>query len=232
MCAPHILGRWPAPPQTMIRWSATPSFSGSTLLSVSFIRPASRWMMYATAVLSSIWCTRKQVPAWVMCSHSSYRLYRTKMMWLYFVSYTHTYIYIYIYIYIPINVVGWLCLTSHRHREMARDGTPFTVLCEGREARFLHLSKRESNPRSSCGSTLLNCCTMPAPYLIFFTKCLLLDLYFEQRTVICLHWYILKVGFIWHIVPVVPSKLDNNSYAIKSAFRSPQVCLFSKISSI
>ena len=26
-----------------------------------------------------------------------------------------------------------------------RDGTPFTVLCEGREARFLHSSDRESN---------------------------------------------------------------------------------------
>ena len=32
--------------------------------------------------------------------------------------------------------------------------TPFTVPCEGREARFLHRSHRESNPGPSRGSPL------------------------------------------------------------------------------
>ena len=35
----------------------------------------------------------------------------------------------YIYIY------GWLCLTSHRQRGHLETAPPFTVPCEGREAR-------------------------------------------------------------------------------------------------
>ena len=36
-----------------------------------------------------------------------------------------------------------------------REGTPCTVPCEGREARFLHCTPWESNPRPSRGSPLL-----------------------------------------------------------------------------
>ena len=34
-----------------------------------------------------------------------------------------------------INLVGWLCLTSHRQRGHLETAPPFTVPCEGREAR-------------------------------------------------------------------------------------------------
>ena len=34
--------------------------------------------------------------------------------------------------------VGWLCLTSHRHRGHLETAPPFTVPYEGREARILH----------------------------------------------------------------------------------------------
>ena len=34
--------------------------------------------------------------------------------------------------------VDWLCLTSHRQRGHLETAPPFTVPCEGREARFLH----------------------------------------------------------------------------------------------
>ena len=33
------------------------------------------------------------------------------------------------------NDVGWLCLTSHRQRGHLETAPPFTVPCEGREAR-------------------------------------------------------------------------------------------------
>ena len=32
-------------------------------------------------------------------------------------------------------LVGWLCLTSHRQRGYLETAPPFTVPCEGREAR-------------------------------------------------------------------------------------------------
>ena len=32
-------------------------------------------------------------------------------------------------------LVGWLCLTSHRQRGHLETAPPFTVPCEGREAR-------------------------------------------------------------------------------------------------
>ena len=34
--------------------------------------------------------------------------------------------------------VDWLCLTSHRERGHLEKAPPFTVPCEGHEARFLH----------------------------------------------------------------------------------------------
>ena len=33
------------------------------------------------------------------------------------------------------TLVGWLCLTSHRQRGHLETAPPFTVPCEGREAR-------------------------------------------------------------------------------------------------
>ena len=33
-------------------------------------------------------------------------------------------------------LVGWLCLTSHRQRGHLETAPPFTVPCEGREARY------------------------------------------------------------------------------------------------
>ena len=56
--------------------------------------------------------------------------------------------------------IGWLCLTSHRQRGYLETAPPFTVPCEGREARFLHRTHQESNPGLSCGSPLHNRCTM------------------------------------------------------------------------
>ena len=32
-------------------------------------------------------------------------------------------------------MVGWLCLTSHRQQDHLETAPPFTVPCEGREAR-------------------------------------------------------------------------------------------------
>ena len=63
------------------------------------------------------------------------------------------------------DLVGWLCLTSHRQRGHLETAPPFTVLCEGLEARFLHHPQRESNPRSLRGSPLRNRCATPAPPL-------------------------------------------------------------------
>ena len=40
---------------------------------------------------------------------------------------------------------------------------PFTVPCEGCEARFLHCPHRESNPGSLLGSPLHNRCATPVP---------------------------------------------------------------------
>ena len=60
-------------------------------------------------------------------------------------------------------LVGWLCLVSHQQRGHLETGPPFTVPCEGREARFLHRSDRESNPGPSRGSRLHYRCATPAP---------------------------------------------------------------------
>ena len=60
----------------------------------------------------------------------------------------------------------WLCFTSNRQRGHLEKASLFTVPCEGREARFLHLSHRESNPGPSRGSPLHYRCATPAPALI------------------------------------------------------------------
>ena len=49
-------------------------------------------------------------------------------------------------------LVGWLCLTSHRQLGHLETAPPFTVPCEGREARFLHRPHRESYPVQSISS--------------------------------------------------------------------------------
>ena len=60
-------------------------------------------------------------------------------------------------------LVGWLCLTSDRQRGHLETAPPFTVHCEGREARQIHCSHRESNPGPSGGSPLRYCCNTQAP---------------------------------------------------------------------
>ena len=46
----------------------------------------------------------------------------------------------------PGWLVGWLLFTSHRQRgHILETAPPFTVHCQGRAARFLHRSNRESN---------------------------------------------------------------------------------------
>ena len=49
--------------------------------------------------------------------------------------------------------VGWL-VVSHRQRGHLETAPLFTVPCEGREARYIHRSHRQSNPGSSSGSPL------------------------------------------------------------------------------
>ena len=44
--------------------------------------------------------------------------------------------------------VGWLCFTSHRQRGHLEMAPPFTVPCEGREARFLHRPPTGIEPRT------------------------------------------------------------------------------------
>ena len=65
----------------------------------------------------------------------------------------------------PCKAVAWLVVfyvpSTRGHLETAR---PFTVPCEGREARFLHCSNRESNPGSSRGSPLHYRCATPATH--------------------------------------------------------------------
>ena len=71
-------------------------------------------------------------------------------------------LYFHNYLYVKIEV-GWLCFTSHRQRGHLETAPPFTVLCEAREARFLHRSHWESNPGPSRGSQLHYRCATPAP---------------------------------------------------------------------
>ena len=51
------------------------------------------------------------------------------------------------------HMVGGLVVTA----------PPFTVPCKGCEARFVHPSNWEKNPKLSRGSPLHNRCAMPAP---------------------------------------------------------------------
>ena len=61
------------------------------------------------------------------------------------------------------SVVGWLCFTSHQQQGHLETSPPFTVPCEGHEARFVHISKRASNPGPSGGSPLHYRWVTPAP---------------------------------------------------------------------
>ena len=45
-----------------------------------------------------------------------------------------------------LGKVGLLCFTSQRQRGYLETAPPFTVPCDGRKARFVHRSLRESNP--------------------------------------------------------------------------------------
>ena len=60
-------------------------------------------------------------------------------------------------------LVGWLCFTSHWQQCHLETAPPFTVPCDGPEARFLHRSHQESNPGPSRGSPLHYRCATPAP---------------------------------------------------------------------
>ena len=60
--------------------------------------------------------------------------------------------------------VRW-CFTSLQQRGHLETAPPFTVPCEGREARWIHRSHRESNPGSSRGSPLHYCCATQAPWI-------------------------------------------------------------------
>ena len=62
-------------------------------------------------------------------------------------------------------MVGWLRLTSHRQRGHLETTPPFTVPCEGREARFLHHTHQESYPRPLRGSLWHYRCATPARLL-------------------------------------------------------------------
>ena len=64
-------------------------------------------------------------------------------------------------------LVGWLYFTSHRQRGHLETAPPFTVPCEGREARCLHRSQRESNTAPSRGSPLQYRCATQAPQHYF-----------------------------------------------------------------
>ena len=64
-------------------------------------------------------------------------------------------------------MVGWLCFTSHRQRGHLETAPPFTVPCDGHEARFLHRSHGESNPRPSHGSPIHYRCAMPVLYIYY-----------------------------------------------------------------
>ena len=56
-----------------------------------------------------------------------------------------------------------LCLTSLQHQGHVEMAPPFTVPCEGREARQIHGSHRESNPGPSRARPLSYRCSRQAP---------------------------------------------------------------------
>ena len=64
-----------------------------------------------------------------------------------------------------MRMVGWLGVFNVPPTARSfRDGIPiYCPHCEGREARFLHRSHRESNPCPSRGSPSYNRCATPAP---------------------------------------------------------------------
>ena len=61
----------------------------------------------------------------------------------------------------PDDLVNWLCFAFHRQRGRLETEPPFTVPCEGREARFFNRSHQESNPWPSRGSPLHHRCATP-----------------------------------------------------------------------
>ena len=63
---------------------------------------------------------------------------------------------------LEVWLVGWLVYVPLTARSF-RDAPPFIIPCEGREARFLHRSNRESNPVPLRGSSLHYRCAMAAP---------------------------------------------------------------------
>ena len=85
-------------------------------------------------------------------------------------------------------LVGWLCFTSHQQRGHLETAPPFTVPCEGHEARFLPRSHLESNLGSSFGSPLHYRCSTPAPHILW-TKIPQQNLYSERVGEILKHQY-------------------------------------------
>ena len=58
-----------------------------------------------------------------------------------------------------------LSFTSLQHRGHLEMAPPFTVPCEGRAAREIHCSNRESYRGSSCGRPLRYRCATTAPHI-------------------------------------------------------------------
>ena len=53
----------------------------------------------------------------------------------YFLIHSYILTILYYKAYLKCWLVGWLCLTSHQQRGHLETAPPFTVPCEGREAR-------------------------------------------------------------------------------------------------
>ena len=68
-----------------------------------------------------------------------------------------------------VMLVGWLCFTSHQQGHL-ETVPPFTVPCEGLEARILHHPHLELNPSTLHLSPLHNRCAMPAPPGLCYTE--------------------------------------------------------------
>ena len=60
----------------------------------------------------------------------------------------------YILVFVGWFVVCWLCFTSHRQRGHLETAPPFTVPCEGYEARLIHRSHWELNHEPSHSSSI------------------------------------------------------------------------------